>query len=280
VAKSFTTALIGIAIEEEYIGSVDDPITDYLPELAERDQRFGEITIRDLMMMAAGLEYQDMRPALLNGDDVLTTYYPDQRQLALEHTQIVDPPGQYFLYNKYHPQLLGLILERATGVSVTEYTQEKLWDGLGMEFSGSWSLDSEASGFEKMEAGLNARAIDFAKLGRLYLQNGSWDGVQVMPAEWVAESTQVDPSRQRDTYYPDEMGQIIFDTLQGYYKYMWYGYARDGDEYDFAAEGDHGQYIYVSPYKNLIIVRNGTEYGSDQSWYDWIESFYQFASDL
>jgi CubicO group peptidase (beta-lactamase class C family) len=280
VAKSFTTALIGIAIEEEYIGSVDDPITDYLPELAERDQRFGEITIRDLMMMAAGLEYQDMRPALLNGDDVLTTYYPDQRQLALEHTQIVDPPGQYFLYNKYHPQLLGLILERATGVSVTEYTQEKLWDGLGMEFSGSWSLDSEASGFEKMEAGLNARAIDFAKLGRLYLQNGSWDGVQVMPAEWVAESTQVDPSRQRDTYYPNEMGQIIFDTLQGYYKYMWYGYARDGDEYDFAAEGDHGQYIYVSPYKNLIIVRNGTEYGSDQSWYDWIESFYQFASDL
>jgi CubicO group peptidase (beta-lactamase class C family) len=280
VAKSFTTALIGIAIEEGYIGSVDDPITAYLPELLERDPRFGEITIRDLMMMAAGLEYQDMRPALLNGDDVLTTYYPDQRQLALEHTQIVDPPGQYFLYNKYHPQLLGLILERATGVSVTEYTQEKLWDGLGMEFSGSWSLDSEASGFEKMEAGLNARAIDFAKLGRLYLQNGSWDGVQVMPAEWVAESTQVDPSRQRDTYYPDEMGQIIFDTLQGYYKYMWYGYARDGDEYDFAAEGDHGQYIYVSPYKNLIIVRNGTEYGSDQSWYDWIESFYQFASDL
>ena len=76
------------------------------------------------------------------------------------------------------------------------------------------------------------------------------------------------------------MGQVIFDTLQGYYKYMWYGYARDGDGYDFAAEGDHGQYIYVSPHKNLIIVRNGTEYGSDQSWYGWIESFYQFASEI
>jgi CubicO group peptidase (beta-lactamase class C family) len=158
--------------------------------------------------------------------------------------------------------------------------QAVLWDPLGMEFSGSWSLDSEASGFEKMEAGLNARAIDFAKLGRLYLENGNWDGVQVMPAEWVAESTQVDASRQRDTYYPDEMGQVIFDTLQGYYKYMWYGYARDGGEYDFTAEGDHGQYIYVSLHKNLIIVRNGVEYGSDQSWYGWIETFYQFASGL
>jgi CubicO group peptidase (beta-lactamase class C family) len=108
-----------------------------------------------------------------------------------------------------------------------------------------------------MEAGVNARAIDFAKFGRLYLEDGNWDGVQVIPAEWIAQSTQVDPSRQRSTYYPDEMGQVIFDTLQGYYKYMWYGYARDGDEYDIAAEGDHGQYIYVSPYKNLIIVRNG-----------------------
>jgi CubicO group peptidase (beta-lactamase class C family) len=271
VAKSFTTALIGIAIEEGYIGSVDDPITAYLPELLERDPRFGEITIRDLMMMAAGLEYQDMRPGLFNGDDVLTTYYPDQRKLALENTQIVDPPGEYFRYNKYHPQLLGLILERSTGVPVNP---------LGMEFSGSWSLDSEASGFEKMEAGINARAIDFAKLGRLYLKRGNWDGVQVIRAEWVAESTQVDPLRQRDTYYPGEMGQIIYHTLNGYYKYMWYGYTRDGDGYDFAAEGDHGQFIYVSPYKNLIIVRNGTEYGSEQSWYGWLESFYQFGSKL
>jgi CubicO group peptidase (beta-lactamase class C family) len=280
VAKSFTTALVGIAIAEGHIGSVDDPITAYLPELAERDPRFGDITIRDLMMMAAGLEYQEMRLGLFNGDDVLTTYYPDQRQLALEKPQIVAPPGEYFLYNKYHPQLLGLVLERATGVSVTEYTQRKLWNPLGMEYSGSWSLDSEASGFEKMEAGLNARAIDFAKLGRLYLEDGNWDGVQVIPAEWITESTQVDPSRQRATYYPDEMGQVIFDMLQGYYKYMWYGYFRDGDGYDFAAEGDHGQYIFVSPHKDLIIVRNGLAYGSEQSWYGWIDLFFQFASVL
>jgi len=279
VAKSYVTALVGIAVAEGTIYSVDDPVTDYLPELAERDPRFEAITIRHLMMMASGLDYQEMRPALFNGDDPLTTYYPDQRQAALEFTEIVDRPGEYFRYNKYHPQLLGLILERATGTTVTDYMQQKLWKPTGTEFDGSWSLDSEGSGFEKMEAGLNARAIDYAKLGRLYLAGGAWNGAQVIPVEWVTESTQVDQATQRSDYYPDEMGQTIFNDLNGYYKYMWYGFFRGEDSYDFAAEGDHGQFIYVSPAKNLIIVRNGLEYGYDWTWADWIETAYQFASD-
>jgi len=130
VAKSFASALIGFAIDEGYIHSVDDPITDYLPELAERDPRFDDITIRHLLLVASGLEYTADRFPLFNGDDPLTTYYPDQRKIALENTNIVDPPGGTFLYNKYHPQLLGMILERTTGVSVTEYLQAKIWDPL------------------------------------------------------------------------------------------------------------------------------------------------------
>jgi CubicO group peptidase (beta-lactamase class C family) len=279
-AKSYVTALVGIAVAEGHIHSVDDAVTDYLPELAERNARFNDITVRHLMLMASGLDYQEMRPLLFNGDDPLTTYYPDQRQAALEYTEIVDRPGEYFRYNKYHPQLLGLILERATGMSVTDYMQQKLWGPIGAEFAGSWSLDSEDSGFEKMEAGFNARAIDFAKLGRLYLNNGVWDGVQIIPAKWVAESTQADPALQRPDYYPDAMGQTIFNDLNGYYKYMWYGLFRGQDGYDFAAEGDHGQFIYVSSAKNLIIVRNGLEYGGDWNWADWIEASYQFASDF
>jgi CubicO group peptidase (beta-lactamase class C family) len=279
-AKSFDSALVGIAIAEGYINSVEDPITTYLPELAERDPRFNDITVRHLLLMASGLEYQGLRPALFNSDDFITSYYTDQRKAALEFTNISDPPGQYFLYNKYHPQLLGLILERTTGRSVTDYTQEKLWDPLGMEYGGGWSLDSTESGFEKMEAGLNARAIDYAKLGRLYLHNGNWNGKQVVPAEWVAESTQPDPELVRPDYYPDEFGQLIYDQLGGYYQYMWYGYLRDGVANDFAAEGDHGQYIYVSPHKNLIIVRNGLEYGAEMTISRWIELFYAFASDF
>ena len=100
VAKSFTSALIGIAIEEGFISDVDDPVTDYLPELAERDSRFELITLRHLLMMSSGLDYQAYRSVLFDGDDPLTTYYLDQRQISLENTQIVDPPGSYFQYNK------------------------------------------------------------------------------------------------------------------------------------------------------------------------------------
>lgn len=279
VAKSFTSALVGIAIEDGYINSVDDPITEYLPELGDRDARFNSITIRHLLMMSSGLDYQAIRWALLNGDDPIATYYPDQRKAALEFTHILDSPGEYFLYNKYHPQLLGLVLERTTGKSVAEYMQEKIWDPIGMEFDGSMSIDSEVSGFEKMEAGINARAIDFAKFGRLYLNNGEWDHVQVMPSEWIHDSTVVDPTVQRSEYYPDEYGQLIFEKLNGYYKYMWYGFHRGGEGYDFTAAGDHGQYIYISPTKNLIIVRNSLAYGEFNS-EDWLSLFYQFATEL
>jgi CubicO group peptidase (beta-lactamase class C family) len=92
VAKSFASALIGIAIAEGHLQSVDDPITDYLPELAARDPGFEDVTIRHLLMMASGIEYQENRWALLNGDDPLTSYYPDQRRAALEFTQIADSP--------------------------------------------------------------------------------------------------------------------------------------------------------------------------------------------
>ena len=272
MAKSFTSALIGIAIQEGYIQSVNDPITNYLPELRDRDPDFGKITIRDLLMMSSGIKYAEF--PFLNGDDAKTYYYPDLRRLALAQTRIVDPPGKQFLYNNYHPLLLGLILERATGIPVANYLQEKIWKPLEMEFPGSWSLDHEG-GFEKMESGINARAIDFAKFGRLFLNKGNWEGVQEIPAAWVAESTQEDRSINRVTYYPDNE---FFMAMNGYYKYMWWGMRRGEKDYDFMARGDHGQYIYVSPYKNLIIVRIGEQFGIDRN--EWLRIFYQFASDI
>ena len=273
VAKSFTSALIGIAIDEGFISSVDDPITNYLPELAERDPRFEEITIRHLLLMASGLEYKAFRPLLLNSDDILTTYYPDQRKAALEFTKIIDPPGVYYRYNKYHPQLLGLILERATGMPVASYLQTRIWDKIGMEFDGSWSTDSTSSDFEKMETGVNARAIDFAKFGVLFLHGGNWQGEQVISKGWVEESTSpLFPSNYSD-YYSDWYALL---PGEGHYKYMWYSLVRDEDEYDFAAEGDKGQLIYISPHKNLVIVRNGIQYGLKSE--EWFNLFYEFAS--
>jgi CubicO group peptidase (beta-lactamase class C family) len=273
VAKSFTSALIGIAIDEGYIKSVDDPITTYLPELAERDPRFNEITIQNLLMMASGLEYKAFRPLLLNSDDILTTYFPDQRKIALENTHVIDPPGLYYRYNKYHPQLLGLILERTTGMSVSEYLQTRIWDKLGMEFDGSWSTDSRTSDFEKMETGVNARAIDFAKFGILFLNNGNWQGTQVISKTWVDESTQPFFPQNYADYYSDWYALL---PGEGHYKYMWYSLVRDEDTYDFAAEGDKGQFIYVSLQKNLVIVRNGIKYGIPSE--EWFNLFYDFAS--
>lgn len=272
VAKSFTSALIGIALQEGFINSVDDPITRYLPELAERDPRFAEITIRHLLLMASGLDYQEFRPLLFNSDDILTTYYPDQRRIALENTHIIDPPGKYFLYNKYHPQLLGMILERTTGMPVTTYLQTRIWNPLGMEFGGSWSTDSQASDFEKMETGVNARAVDFAKFGVLFLNGGDWQGSQVISESWVEESTRPLLPENYASYYPE-----FFASLPGqsYYKYMWWGIDHDGDSYDFRAAGDKGQYIYISAEKDLVIVRNGIDYGIPSS--EWIRLFYEFS---
>ncbi len=277
VAKSFDSALVGIAIDEGFIGSVDDPVTDYLPELADRDERFGNVTIRHLLLMASGFDFQELRWAVFNGDDPITTYYPDQREAALEFTRIAEAPGLHFSYNKYHPQLLGMILERATGMSVTEFTQTRLWDPLGMEFDGAWALDRE-EGFEKMEAGLNARAIDYAKLGSAFLHRGEWNGGQAVPVGWVEASTALDPATHTAEYYGQSFGPAVYDDGVGYYGYMWYGFLRDGEEADFAAEGDHGQFIYVSPSRDLIIVRNGTEYGIP--WRRWIDGFYTAAGEL
>ena len=150
------------------------------------------------------------------------------------------------MYNNYNPLLLGLILERATGRPVTTYLQEKLWTPLGMEFDLSWSLDSEQSGFEKMESGFNAPAVDFAKFGRLYLNGGNWNGTQILPAEWVTDLT-------RDNG--------LIQDAPIYYGYMWWGENCNPDSQDFFALGNFGQFVYVSPANNMIIVRNGESYG-------------------
>jgi CubicO group peptidase (beta-lactamase class C family) len=267
VAKSFVSTLVGIAVEEGAIGGLDDPITDYLPELADRDPRFSEITVRHLLLMSSGMAYEESGWFLFNGDDPLTTYHPDQRALALSNTRIVGPPGETFRYNKYHPQLLGMILERTTGMSVTAWTQSRLWDPLGMEFDGAWTLDSEAAGFEKMEAGLNARAIDFAKLGRLFLHEGEWDGTRIVSSEWVATATGVDPADRAQGVYGGRT-----------YGLMWWGVERPSGPPDFYAAGDHGQYVYVSPQRGVVIVRTGVEYGVPSS--QWVGAFTQAAEGM
>ncbi|MCX6007566.1 MAG: serine hydrolase [Chloroflexi bacterium] len=263
VAKSFDSTLIGLAIEDGYIKSANEPIINYLPEL-NRDG-LGSVTIWNLLMMSSGIHYAEAY--LPWGDDALTYYYPDLRKIALT-VHMDGKPGEHFWYNNYHPLLEGMILERATHKHVATYLEEKIWSRIGMEFPASWSLDSKETGFEKMESGINARAIDFAKFGRLFLNKGNWEGTQVVPSEWITEATTMsdDARASNGNYYSLYENSPMFHSHTTYYKYHWWGLDRGSGNYDYFAAGNFGQYIYVCPLKNLIIVRNGTGYGNVDAW--------------
>lgn len=265
MAKSFASALVGVAIDEGHIKSVDEPITNYIPELLERDKRFKEITIRDLLTMSSGIKYEEGGdlPWSEEADDTKTYYATDLRELALENCRIEREPGERFEYNNYNPLLIGMILERATGMSVSRYTEEKLWKPMGMEADGSWSLDSTKSGFEKMESGVNARPRDFARLGMLFAKEGSWEGKQLISRGWVEDSTRADTSTDpsRD------------------YQYFWWVDTPGGETSHFSARGKYGQYIYVAPEKDLVIVRLGKKVGKRGYEY-WISLFEEVAAGL
>src|SRR5215218_80914 len=264
MAKSFASALVGIAIDEGDIKSVNEPITNYLPELLEQDKRFSQITIRDLLTMSSGIKYEEGGdlPWSEEADDTKTYYSTDLRELAL-NCRIEGKPGEYFEYNNYNPLLVGLILERATGMSVSRYLQEKLWKPMGMEADASWSLDSTQSGFEKMESGVNARARDFARFGMLFADEGNWEGRQLISRGWVEESTRADTST---------------DPSQNY-QYFWWVDTPHGDTDHFSARGKYGQYIYVAPERDLVIVRLGKEEGERGHGY-WIDLFEELATKL
>jgi len=267
VAKSFVSALVGIAIDEGAIGGVDDPITRYLPEL--QDRGLDAVTVRHLLTMSSGIRWQtdDELPAWQEvtqfTDEGLAYYYPDLRRLALGVWPDGQPAGSQFNYNNYNPLLLGLILERTTGQPVAEYLQEQIWKPLGMEYPASWSLDSAESGFELMGSGINGRAIDFARFGRLFLYQGNWNGTQIIPTAWVAASTA--PSADDDRVW---RSYADWQADDGYYRYLWWGKWRTDGGYDFMAQGHRGQWIYVSPQERLIIVRFGLDDGGVDSWVD------------
>lgn len=183
VAKSFVSTLVGIAIDEGLIGSVEDPVTDYLPELAVRDPRFERITLRDLLTMSSGIRFWETDLPWPWTDDTCTLYGVDLRDVALNGTRIERPPGQEWHYNNYHPLLLGMVLERATGMSVSDYMATRLWQPMGAEADATWNLDSDRSGFEKMESGLNAMPVDFARFGLLSLHDGEWTGTRIVSEE-------------------------------------------------------------------------------------------------
>jgi CubicO group peptidase (beta-lactamase class C family) len=260
-AKSFVSTLVGIAIDEGLIESIEDPVTDYLPELAARDRGFQQITLRHLLTMSSGIRYQEGGfPSL--GDDTHTYYGVDLRDVALNRVRIDGPPGLAWQYNNYHPLLLGLVLERATGTSVSDFMARRLWQPLGAEADATWSLDSKRSGFEKMESGLNARPVDYARFGQLFLHKGEWNGRRILSEDWVRAATGAEPTTDSAYYH-------------GYRYFWWIDVERPGR---FYALGKYGQYIYVAPDADAVVVRFGSDWGVGNV--TWLATFRDVADQL
>lgn len=245
VAKSFVSTLVGIAIQEGFITGLDDPVTVYIPELLERDPQFERITIRHLLMMTSGLRFERDSSNPFS-DDFITSHSPDMRKAALK-VEIVEAPGQSYRYNDYNPLLTGMVLERTTGMPVSQYLETRLWKPMGAEGGGSWDLDSTRSGFERMSVGINGRAVDFAKLGWLFLNGGEAGGQQVVPNAWVDQVVN---------------GSDALYTARGehanYYQNYWF---LDVENEAYYAEGNFCQFIYVYPAADMVLVRHGSDCG-------------------
>jgi CubicO group peptidase (beta-lactamase class C family) len=245
MAKSVLSSLVGIAVGEGAIKSLDQPVTDYLPDLRDKHAYDG-VTIRNLLEMKSGLRYtrtgngwwSDFR------SDEAHIYYSSNLRDAVAHAQRELDPGSKWAYKDTDAILLGLLLANATGKTVAAYTEEKLWRRIGTEHDATWSLD-HPDGNENVASGFNATAEDFARFGRLYLHGGAWNGVQVVPASWTAASTRVDSSRSEP--------EISTWWQMQHTLYWWHPIQPPAGE--FFADGSHGQRIYVDPASQTIVVQ-------------------------
>lgn len=243
MAKSVTSILIGCAIEDGFIKSEDELMVNYIPEL--KNKGLEKVTIKHLLQMTSGIDFNESYTNPFG--DAASFYYGRDLRKSISKMKPKIEPGTKFQYISGNTQLLGLVLERSLkGKVITNYLQEKIWQPLGMEFDASWSIDKKKDGLEKTFCCLNARARDFAKIGRLYLNKGNWEGKQLVPQIWVEKSTKVDTT----------------EGSASFYQYQWWLPTKNGD---FMADGHLGQYIYVNPAKNLIIVRLGKKSG-DANW--------------
>ncbi len=270
VAKSVVSALVGIAIDDGKIGSVDDPVTRYVPELAERDARFVRITIRHLLAMRSGIRFDEGYLSPL--DDAARFYLTPDLLSKITSLHIKRPAGEAMFYSSGDTQLLGLIVQRATGTPLAGYLQEKIWQPMGAAYDASWSMDSTDKGLAKAFCCLNARAVDYARFGLLYLNKGKLNGRQIIPEQWVTQSTAVqeysgdNPASRWNVDNPGE-------RWAAYYTWQWRrAVEKDASSElgfkprpDFYAQGLHGQMIYVAPEQDLVIVRLGMHNG--QVWW-------------
>ena len=239
MSKSVITFLLGKAIEQGYIQSLDQPITDFLPEF--KDDEFGKkCTIGDLSAMTSGYDWEEDYYFPLN--PTAKAYYGNNIEKQMLKRKFIKEPGGHFDYLSGNTQLLAIILQRAVGISVSQYLQEEFWQPMGMEKDAYWSKDRR-DGMEKAYCCLNSNVRDFAKFGQLLLQNGNWNGKQILDSAFVQKI--ITPN-----YSAFNEGE---HARYGYS--IWTDYEHQPNFYGLM--GHLGQRIIVIPSENVIIVRLG-----------------------
>lgn len=243
MAKSITSLLIGAAIHDGLIKSVDEPVGDFLPEFKEGEK--AKVRIVDLLTMTSGSDWNE---SYANPFSVTTElYYGSDVYKTATGVHIIHQPGTLHYYKSGDTQLLGLILEKATGKSLSDYAAEKLWQPLGAEHPALWSTDHD-KGNEKAYCCFNSNVRDFARIGKLMLDSGKINGVPVIDSSYFTNSIKA-------CKIPDGSGQPC-----SYYGYQWWIDPIHPEI--FYARGILGQYIIVIPSKKMIIVRLGKKTGS------------------
>ena len=234
IAKSIVSAALGKAIMEGKIKSLDQKVTDFFPKLKGKFAK--EVTVGDLSSMASGLSWDEKYYSPFS--IVTRAYFDDNLKELILGLSIKDKPGQQFRYLSGATQLLAMCIEKATGEYLSNYVSEHFWKPMGAENDALWQLDEANTGIEKAYCCIASTARDFARFGKLYKQNGIWNGTQILPRSFVEKSLQ-----PRFSDSPE-------------YGYGWWLHQINGKRV-FYMRGHLGQFVIVLPEEELIIVRLG-----------------------
>lgn len=268
MAKSFVGTLIGIALDKGQIRSTDDLVIKYLPKLAKNDPRFQRLTVQHVLDMRSGFDFKER--AFNPFSKIVRSYYGADLEKMVYKLKMKNEPNSKFEYQSINTQVLAMVLEKATGKSLATLFQEQLWKPLGTESDALWSLDNKDH--IKAFCCINATALDFAKLGRLYLKGGNWEGKQIVSKKWVDITTHPDTltkNRYKNQFWACRDFRYFKDSVRAVSalkkEKLNYPIERSPDGryfyakkvYDFKAQGMFNQSIYVNPQNQVIIVRLG-----------------------
>lgn len=244
MAKSMVSMLVGILLRDGLIADLNEPVSKYIPELAERDEN--EVTIRHLLEMTSGYGFDESYSNPL-GYQAKVYYGNDLRKHTLEFGP-AKPPGSEWYYAGGNTILLGMVIEAASGESLSNLFSTHIWQPIGAEADAWWTTD-KPHGTERSSCCFYAHSRDLLRLGQLYLHRGNWKGRQIIPESYVNQSLS-------PVLVPDREGEPV-----KHYGYQWWLGEYNGEPF-FQAQGMLGQYIIVVPGLELVIVRTGHQRGS------------------